>query len=304
MKKEGSERELDEISNEVNNEIVSDDTISNDTTNDDIINKDTTNDDVIKNDTLDNNTVDDDTLDNNTVDNNTVDNDAKCKRMKYNEKEEEPSNLESKFTCPIDKSKNIFESGNKKNIFDSPGSNKIKRESNFLQSKIVQKKESKLTEENKPAADFSINCKLYYLEEENKEWIDVGPGEILIKEEYFYFIRDVLKTVVLSFPFKKPTELKIVNKEGVDEDSLNKMNEKKGEPEVKIVNGTDRLNKMNEKEEYKKFPVFKKEDNSIIFNAKSKKSLENSAFKIIERTYKATFETEKGLKSILEKLKL
>lgn len=190
---------------------------------------------------------------------------------------------ESKETKPIDstykdttkdgkdatlKNNSIFKNmpdhlqGSNKNIFDSPGSNKIKRESNFLQSRILTNTQKK---EDKPAVEFSISCKLYYLEEESKDWIDVGPGEILVKDGYFYFVRNVLKTVVLAFPLKPRSDEK---------------NSRSGQTHV-----------------------FKREGSSIIFNAKSKKSIENSSFEIVERTYKASFETEKGVEQTLDRLK-
>lgn len=100
------------------------------------------------------------------------------------------------------------------NIFLKSGSQKRKEESNFLVFKpAVKEKEIKKIEVNEWKA-FGI---LYY--NENGEFISMGEGQVLIKENRFIFIRDSLKTVILNFAiagdiFKKEEEFLLFKASG------------------------------------------------------------------------------------------
>ncbi|ELA41705.1 uncharacterized protein VICG_01209 [Vittaforma corneae ATCC 50505] len=84
-----------------------------------------------------------------------------------------------------------------KNIFTEPGTSKVKKESTFLKMDLNKRIEEKKDNVKETGSDFIAKCKLAYFEDE--EWTDVGWGEIHLKDGYFYFIRDFLKTVILKF---------------------------------------------------------------------------------------------------------
>ncbi|KAM0679460.1 hypothetical protein GINT2_002303 [Glugoides intestinalis] len=87
----------------------------------------------------------------------------------------------------------------KESIFLKQGTSKIKKTSEFLQ---INFKEPAIQEEKQEQSDiFKKKCRLCYLEDE--EWIDVGIGEFYLKDDNVYFVRDMLKTIILTFPAHK-----------------------------------------------------------------------------------------------------
>jgi len=92
----------------------------------------------------------------------------------------------------------------KENIYQKPGIAKKKKESIFLSNNLKNNSESQNSgkiEASKKDEDGKVfkNCKLFY--SEDGEMIEMGPGEVHLKEGVFVFIRELFKMTILKFPF-------------------------------------------------------------------------------------------------------
>lgn len=88
------------------------------------------------------------------------------------------------------------------NIFSKLGPQKKKEESSFLQT-IPNKQETNSQKVEVPSKEWKANGKLSYSEDD--EWICMGDGEVVVKDNKFIFVRAGLKTVILNFPLEQAT---------------------------------------------------------------------------------------------------
>lgn len=87
-----------------------------------------------------------------------------------------------------------------KNIFSMNGPKKKKENSDFLQiqSTANEKKTETSNSSFSSFGEWKANGRLFYNEE--GEWINMGEGEIIIKDNRIIFIRSGLKTILLNVP--------------------------------------------------------------------------------------------------------
>jgi hypothetical protein len=87
-----------------------------------------------------------------------------------------------------------------KNIFSMNGPKKKKENSDFLQiqSTANEKKPETSSSSFSSYGEWKANGRLFYNEE--GEWINMGEGEIIIKDNRIIFIRSGLKTILLNVP--------------------------------------------------------------------------------------------------------
>lgn len=87
-----------------------------------------------------------------------------------------------------------------KNIFSMNGPKKKKENSDFLQiqSTANEKKTETSNSSFSSFGEWKANGRLFYNEE--GEWINMGEGEIIIKDSRIIFIRSGLKTILLNVP--------------------------------------------------------------------------------------------------------
>lgn len=102
------------------------------------------------------------------------------------------------------KSKNLFTPSKiselaKTNIFTEAGSERVKKQSAFLQTSLIEVQKGAPAEVRDSL--FAQPAKISYLE--GDEWIHFGDGEVQVVGDRFLFIRDGFKMVLLNFEYGK-----------------------------------------------------------------------------------------------------
>jgi hypothetical protein len=140
-----------------------------------------------------------------------IGNDENVKKFKLNESDPIEVNNSVKLnkeTVPYDfifKQEKLEEDNPTLNIFQSIGNKKKKEDSAFLHKTTDNAPIDNKPSYNKLIDQAKFKGKLFYNEE--NEWIPIGDGEIMLKDKFFIFVRNGLKTVILNFPVKS-TEFK------------------------------------------------------------------------------------------------